>query len=586
MTEHDNPEDVKVELSDYKKYCTNPKIGPCGINGFLEVVYDDFIQGEGKLNDPYLCKNGYPTIGVGALFFDPKDPELYRSRYVGFKLYDKSGNLMSLEEKNKKYDELIECMKNGSITTKPIPYAGRYLVEPYMGYMKDDECERVLRKDARGWYISMKDVIPNLEQYPIKAQLAIVHMGFGGLKNRLNDNLKDVDRNDPEAVMAVVENICRNVKVSDGLLKTVSDARKDIATIKAAAIADKKMRIELANCKDEIETLEGANTQKSTEVAAAEVEALSEVKAVSDEKAVVAEKEERLARRKKEFEGLEDDKAARSLMRVSANYPNIVGRYEKAANNEDIEQINGNIGVCNSHIDNATKGLSDINTSISMQNDALSSMGDGGANADIKAQLEAAKRKLAACEVVGTSLNKKEGYIEDVIAETGKMKALLGEKTEKLEEKEKAFDDYQLVFDYATLSRKEIIEKYGCTPKDLKKMIDEIESGARPSPELGKDAPIVEAELTSDYGISEAERTETVDVMEVQRVEADKKYAKNVSQINNGTYGDDIAKVVSQVEGRETAVETTNEVGQVDSASKTAAVTMNPALRRILYSRA
>ena len=556
----DTSVDERVTLGEYASYMEANSYDT-GYDAFLAAAYDDFVRGEGKLNQAYVCKNGYPTIGVGALFYDPNKPNAYRSRYVGFNMRDpNTGALLTREQKEANYDLLIKCMQEGTVSTRQIPGAGSYIDYPPLGKMDDAECRRVFNNDVTFWYGKMKETIPNLDQYPVKAQLAIVHMGFGGLKPRLDENLKGVDKNDPEAVMAVVERICTNVRVSSGMMNTIREARAEIAEIKSG-IVDGKI---LSEVEREIDYVAEENLKQSAYVEGLQEKTLNEFNGILARAATLETRADDLLIRQEALEASVNKDDTKRLKRISSKYPRIASAYEAALNNENIEDIKAGVDMRYARMQVSADNLRNIEGNMQNSIGELSEVPDEikGRHMSLSSRLEDAERRLDIHDSISSDLSVKEENIYIIDGEAFEANALLDDEEAVLNAKEIALRNYQMVVDLATLPNKMIKDKYGVSRRELTHMVENIERGEdinlgnvevkNPNVDVSLmsktsnvdvELEVVEpdTDLTSvkdiSVGYSPEERLEVIEIMEEQRTNAEKQVQVNETLIKNGAYG-------------------------------------------------
>ncbi len=258
-------------------------------------------------------------------------------------------------------------------------------------------------------------------------------------------------------------------------------------------------------------------------------------------------------------------------------YKNITGEYNNL--NEDygteLASINADISTVQVNYDSNMQNIEDRNESIEQlkqRNAELQEEVKG--KTDPSSKIEGAREILSNEQSIGENIQAKGASIEGVGANVTDMEGLAERKGGNISAQEEVVDNYQMVVDYATLSRREIREKYGITRKELKERLDALEAGKESDAAVNdntntdeKSDAAVKGNANTDEGFAytEEEKDNVEEKMEEQVLEAEEKFNENVADINAGTYGSAKNPLTIRINEQEQEV---SEQSAVDDQSK------------------
>lgn len=188
----------QMTLEDYNKHC-KPEDKPAPTYQALEdAAWNDFGKGEGLIEDLYLDHLGHATIGNGHLvlhkdhLYNEKKLAAYKKSYANLPLINKNGAYLSTEQKENQFEVLLNHMRQGTLKTKRIPYAGSRIIFPEFGQLNEAGMRQVFSGDFKFHYNRVKYdpynkrvMFPNFEKFLLPVQLEILHTLYAGQINAL-----------------------------------------------------------------------------------------------------------------------------------------------------------------------------------------------------------------------------------------------------------------------------------------------------------------------------------------------------------------------------------------------------------------
>jgi hypothetical protein len=183
----------QMTIDDYRMYC-KPEDKPAPTYQALEeAAWNDFGKGEGLIEDLYLDHLGHATIGNGHLvlhkdhLYDKKKLAAYKKSYIELPLINKKGKALSTEEKENQFEVLLNNMRQRTLKTKRIPYAGSRIIFPEFGQLNEAGMRQVFNDDFKFHYSRVKYdpynkrvMFPNFEHFLLPVQLEILHTLYAG----------------------------------------------------------------------------------------------------------------------------------------------------------------------------------------------------------------------------------------------------------------------------------------------------------------------------------------------------------------------------------------------------------------------
>lgn len=198
----------QMTLDDYRMHC-KPEDKPAPTYQALEeAAWNDFGKGEGLIEDLYLDHLGHATIGNGHLvlhkdhLYDKKKLAAYKKSYIELPLINKKGKALSTEEKENQFEVLLTHMRQRTLKTKRIPYAGSRIIFPEFGQLNEAGMRQVFNGDFKFHYSRVKYdpynkrvMFPNFEHFLLPVQLEILHTLYVGQITALYNRTKANNNN-------------------------------------------------------------------------------------------------------------------------------------------------------------------------------------------------------------------------------------------------------------------------------------------------------------------------------------------------------------------------------------------------------
>lgn len=195
----------KMTVDDYRFFCKPEDKPAANYKALEDAAWNDFGKGEGLIPDLYLDVYGHATIGNGHLvlhkahLYNEIKLKAYKKSYVNMPLLNKDNLPLSTAEKENQFELLLTHMRQGTLKTKRIPYAGSRIVYPEFGTLNQDGMRQIFNSDFKFHYDRVKYdpynkrvMFPDFEKFLLPVQLEIVHTLFAGqisaLYNRTRHN--------------------------------------------------------------------------------------------------------------------------------------------------------------------------------------------------------------------------------------------------------------------------------------------------------------------------------------------------------------------------------------------------------------
>ena len=222
----------EMTLDDYMQHYKKED-KPLTGQKLVDAAWNDFGKSEGLRRFVYQDSKGHPTIGNGHLIirkdqiYSKAAVEQYKEKFKKLQLM-KGDRALTADEKGKLYDNLIANMRK----TGKIGDTSQY------GCLSTAGMKQTFSGDFAVNYDKAKRVFPDIDKYPLKTQLSVVHAYYAGAGNIITNTItgntgkyaaatrkklapyKGVDKSDPEAVQNMILAVRDTKHTSRNELKT------------------------------------------------------------------------------------------------------------------------------------------------------------------------------------------------------------------------------------------------------------------------------------------------------------------------------------------------------------------------------